>query len=207
MHGSSTSSYLQLRRLPAWGPALAVLGLLVAGLAAGCSGNPETTRFTNPRFNFGFVERVAVLPFENLSSDRQAGARATRLTMTELLASGAVDVVEPGEVQAALGQFGTRVIQPSEEQIVALGESLGVQALILGSVTQSDILRSGASTTPVVGLDVRMVETETGAVVWAANATVKGASFGAKVLGSAGEPISVTTQRAVRQVLATLLEG
>ena len=77
--------------------ALALLGALgaVASLGgAGCSGAPEPSTFTNPRFNFGFVERVAVLPFENLSTDRQAGARATRLMITELLASGAVDVVD-----------------------------------------------------------------------------------------------------------------
>ncbi len=182
--------------------------LLAAGvlLAAGCSGNPEPTRFTNPNFDFGFVTRVAVLPFQNLSSDRQAGARATRLMITELLATGALDVVEPGEVEAALGKFGTRVTDPSKEQVIALGEQLGVQALILGSVTQSDLVRSGGSTIPVVGLDVHMVEAETGAPVWAASAVAKGESFAARVLGTAGEPVSVTTRRAVRKALATLVK-
>ena len=42
--------------------------LLLAGLTAlGCSGNLPTTKFTNPRFDFAFVERIAVLPFEDLS--------------------------------------------------------------------------------------------------------------------------------------------
>lgn len=195
------------RRAVAVGGAAVLALALASGLLAGCSANPEPTEFVNPRFNFGFVERVAVLPFENLSSDRQAGARATRLLITELLATGTLDVVEPGEVQAALGQFGTRVVQPSEEQIVALGQSLEVQALILGTVTQSDLLRSGASTVPVVGLDVRMVEVETGAVVWAATTTVKGDSFAARILGTSGEPVAETTRRAVRQVLRTLVEG
>ena len=187
-----------------WIPTLILLAASL--LPAGCSGNPKPTRFTNPDFDFGFVERVAVLPFENLSSDRQAGARATRLMITELLASGALDVVEPGEVEAALGKFGTRVTQPSKEQIVTLGETLGVQALILGSVTQSDVVRSGGSTIPVVGLDVHMVETETGAAVWAASTVTKGESFGARVLGTAGEPMSVTTRRAVRKAIATLVQ-
>jgi curli biogenesis system outer membrane secretion channel CsgG len=182
---------------------------LLAGLAAlaGCSANPKPTEFVNPRFDFGFVERVAVLPFENLSNDRQAGARATRLLITELLATGTLDVVEPGEVQAALGKFGTRVVQPSHEQIVALGEGLGVQALILGTVTQSDLARAGSAAVPVVALDVRMVEVETGTVVWAATASVKGDSFGARVLGTSGQPISETTRRAVRRVLRTLVQG
>lgn len=182
--------------------------LLAVGLlsAAGCSGNPKPTEFTNPRFDFGFVQKVAVLPFDNLSSDRQAGARATRLMITELLATGSIDVVEPGEVQAALGQFGTRVTDPSAEQVVALGKTLNVQALILGSVTQSDNLRSGATSVPVVGLDVHMVETETGAAVWAASTVVKGESFAARILGTPGEPVSATTRRAVRDVIKTLVQ-
>jgi hypothetical protein len=70
----------------------------------GCAGKINTTKFTNPQFDFGFVDKIAVLPLENLSSDNQAGERATRILITELLASGAVDVVEPGEVRAALGR-------------------------------------------------------------------------------------------------------
>ena len=64
--------------------------LLLAGwfCLAGCAGRMPTTKFTNPRFDFSFIERVAVLPFENLSADRQAAWRATRLMSTEMLASG-----------------------------------------------------------------------------------------------------------------------
>lgn len=182
----------------------AVLVVLLA--AVGCAGNPEPTQFTNPRFDFSFVERVAVLPFENLSNDRQAGPRATRLMITELLATGAIDVVEPGEVQAALDDLESRNLPPSTEQSVALGETLGVQALIVGTVTESEVVRSGSVGIPVVGLDVHMVETETGATVWAATHTEKGGSFGAKILGTSGEPISITTRDAVREILGTLVE-
>jgi TolB-like protein len=186
---------------------LAVAGLLCL---AGCAGTMKPTEFTNPDFDFSYVERVAVLPFENLTNDRQAGYRATRLTVTELLASGALDVVEPGEVQAAQlkiqggqpGRFGP----PSTEQIISLGQALRVQAIILGSVTQSENLRSGAVQIPVVTLDAHMVETETGATVWAATHTAKGGSTGAKVLGTGGEPISKTTRRCVRGLLETLID-
>ena len=104
--------------------------LLLPGLGLlGCGGSMKTTRFSNPNFDFSFVERVAVVPFDNQTNDRQAGLRATRLTITELLASGAVDVVEPGEVQAALikitgGQI-NRGVSPSTEQVVSLGQALG----------------------------------------------------------------------------------
>jgi TolB-like protein len=170
----------------------------------------KPTEFTNPRFDFSFVERVAVLPFENLSEDRQAGARATRLTITELLSSGSVEVVEPGQVLTALSELPGarvgRVAPPNTQEIVSLGKTLGVQAVLVGSVTQSESFRSGAVTIPVVTLDVHMVETETGATVWAATHTEKGGSVGARVLGTGGQPISETTRRCVRQLLATLVK-
>lgn len=186
--------------------------LLLAGLLclAGCAGRIPATQFTNPKFDFSFVERVAVLPFENLSNDRQAGLRATRLMITELLASGAVDVVEPGEVETALaklqiGQPG-RSAQPSTEQILSLGKTLNVQAVIVGTVTQSETLRSGAVAIPVVTLDTHMVETETGATVWAATQSEKGGGAGARILGTGGEPISQTTRRCVQRLIETLVE-
>ncbi len=172
----------------------------------GCTGSLPPTRFINPDFDFAFVERVAVLPLENLSGDQQAGVRATRLLITELLASGAVDVVEPGEVRAALDRVAGRARTPSAEQVRALGESLAVQAILTGSVNQSETLRSGTVTIPVVTLDVHMLETETGAAVWAATHSEKGAGLSAKILGTGSEPIAETTRRCVQVIVETLLQ-
>jgi len=179
-------------------------------LLAGCSGNISPTEFANPGFDFGFVERVAVLPFENLTRDQNAGERVSRIMATELLATGSLDVVEAGEVQAALarrpGATYGRIALPSKEDIVSLGQELKVQALIMGSVTQSETLRSGRVSTPVVTIDARMVETETGTTVWAATNTEQGSTLGAKVLGTSGTPISETTRLCVRQLLQSLVE-
>ncbi len=185
--------------------------VLAAALGlAGCGGTMKATKFTNPKFNFAFVQRVAVLPFDNLSNDRQAGDRATRLTITELLATGAADVVEPGEVQAALIQIvGANVVRgvsPSTEQVIALGKALNVQAVLLGSVSQSENLHSGAVPIPVVTIDMHLVETETGATVWATTQSAKGGSFSARVLGTGGEAIAETTRKCVQDALATLVK-
>ena len=188
---------------------LALLLLAPLGLGA-CGGTMKATQFTNPKFNFAFVQRVAVLPFDNESSDRQAGSRATRLAITELLATGAVEVVEPGEVQAALikllGAIPGRAVAPSTEQVLALGKALNVQGLLLGSVTQSENLRSGAVAIPVVTIDMHLVETETGSTVWATTHSEKGGSLEARVLGTGGEPIAETTRRCVHEALKTLVK-
>nr|MBC8366029.1 penicillin-binding protein activator LpoB [bacterium] len=74
------------------------LGLL---LALGCSGMGSTT-FVHPDYNFGYLEKVAVIPFENTSKDQGAGVRVTRFYVTELLSAQTFDVVEPGEVARVL---------------------------------------------------------------------------------------------------------
>jgi TolB-like protein len=180
------------------------LALLLLLASTACTGI-KSTKFLNPDFDFSYVERVAILPFENLSNDQQAGARATRLFLTELLATGAMDVVEPGEVYAELTRMASTGIDLNREQLVALGEKLGAQALILGSVNESQSIRSGTVMVPVVTLDVRMVESETGVTVWAATNTEKGSGVGTQVLGTGGEPISTTTRRCVQQIIKTLV--
>ncbi|MCP4205288.1 MAG: hypothetical protein GY769_25540 [bacterium] len=179
---------------------LPLLGVLA------CAGALRPTQFANPNFDFAFVETVAVLPLENHSRDRQAGVRATRLLITELLASGAIDVVEPGQVQAALDRIGGSGTTPGTEQILELGKTLGVQAVVLGSVNQSEAIRAGSLLIPAVTLDVHMVETETGATVWAATHTEKGGGLSARLLGTGAEPISQTTRRCVQAILQTLVQ-
>lgn len=179
--------------------------ILLAGLTVlGCSGNLPTTEFTNPRFDFGFIERVAVLPLEDLAGDRQAGVRATRILITEILAAGAVDVVEPGEVQAVVDRVVRGRSGPSQKEVVELGRELGVQAVMVGSVAQSEVLRSGSVSVPVVTLDLHLLETETGAAVWAATHTERGSGAAAKWLGTGAEPISATTRKCIQNALRSL---
>jgi hypothetical protein len=186
--------------------ATSVLLFLTSVGVSACGKKLPPTQFINPNFDFAFVETVAVLPLQNLSNDRAAGVRATRLLITELLSTGAVDVVEPGEVQSALDRIAVRQSTPATEEIVELGRALEVQGVVLGSVTQSESIRSGTVSVPVVTLDVHMLETETGAAVWAVTHTEKGSGLGAKVLGTGAEPISETTRRCVQAIVATLVK-
>jgi hypothetical protein len=57
-----------------------------------------------------------------------------------------------------------------------------------------------------VTVDLHLVETETGATVWATTHSEKGGSVSARVLGTGGEPIAETTRRCLREALATLVK-
>jgi TolB-like protein len=180
--------------------------VVVIGLLGGCSGGRHTT-FLHPEYNFAYVERVAVVPFENLTSDQGAGARGTRLFVSELLATEAFDVVEPGEVSRALGQVGTlRTAELTTEQVTALGKDLGVQGVILGSIDESATLQSGSARENVVTLTLRMVETETGATVWSTTQTEKGRGFWSGLFGTGGKSEGEVARRCAAKAIRTLVQ-
>ncbi len=180
--------------------------LAVILMAAGCS-TVRPTVFIHEEYNFAFVERVAIVPFENLSDDQGAGARLTHLFMTELLAAKVFDVVEPGEVVQALGKYPLpRKDLITMEQAKEIGKTLRVQALIIGSVNESKNNRAGGGPATVVTLQVRMVEIESGQTVWSATHTEGSRTFLSSLFGTEERSYSEVARRCVRRTIDTLID-
>lgn len=187
----------------------AVMGALVltALLAlAGCGGTaPE--RFVHPDFDFSFIEKVAVIPFENLSGEQGAGARATRYFVNTLLASEAFAVAEPGEVERALGTFAVaRTAALTRDQYIQLGKELGVQGLFLGTVSETENIRSGGGNVTVVTVALRLIETETGETVWSVTRSEDSQGFWSSLLGTAQASRGEVTRRCLDKCLDSLLD-
>ena len=174
-------------------------------MTAGCGGMRPTV-FVHEEYNFQFVERVAVVPFDNLSKDQGSGARATRVFIGQLLAADAFDVVEPGEVAKALEKYSlVRTSELTTEQIIDLGKQLRVQGLFLGTVTEADVIRTGGTTANTITMVARLVETETGATVWSATNTAGGRGFWASLFGTGDKPQSEVMRNCVKTLLGTLI--
>jgi len=183
---------------------LLILAVL-ASLLTGCAGMKPTI-FLHPEYNFGYIEKVAVIPFENLSKEQGAASRATRLFVSELLATESFEVVEPGEVSRALEKFATiRAAQLTQAQLMEIGKQLGVQALFLGTVNESSSMRSGSASTSVVTMVVRLVETDQGVTVWSATHTEGGRGFWASLFGTGQKSESEVTRNCVKKTLKTLI--
>lgn len=185
------------------------LTLILVGMAtfalSGCGGTAPTT-FVYPDYNFGYIERVAVVPMENLTNEQGAGARVTRFLVTELLATEAFDVVEPGEVTVGLqSQSLFRTAELTRAQAMQLGQMLEVQGLFLGSITESAIVRSGGSTVNFVTITARLVETDTGQTIWSATHTVNNKSFWSTMFGTANRSMAEVTRECVHECLGTLV--
>jgi polysaccharide biosynthesis protein PelC len=123
------------------------------------------------------VVRLAVLPFENQTVSLRAGQVASDLMVSQLLATGAVSVMDPSEVADLLRREN---LDPSDAgrlpSAQRIGRLLQVSHVLAGSVTEYRY-KPGLSETPAVGLTARLVEVASGEVVWTASHAQLGSSW------------------------------
>lgn len=180
-----------------------LLTLVVAAALAGCGG---PTRYARQDVDLGAIATVAVIPFENLTSDKLAAERTHRMFLTELLNLDAFRVVEPGEVLRALRRDSMDAAALTPEDMKRLGETLKAQALFLGTVLEYDEGRSGGGpANPRVRLAFRLVDTETGTTLWSVSRTDGGATLASRLFGVGGSPASALAQDIIRAELAHLV--
>jgi len=187
-------------------PIILILSLNILLVVGGCAGT-STERFVHPDFDFSFIENVAVVPFENLSGEQGAGARATRYMVNSLLATDTFGVAEPGEVAEALSkQALVRTAEMTHKQYIQLGRDLKVQGLFLGSISESETVRNGGDNVTVVTVVLRLVETETGQTVWSVTRTEDSQGFWSGLLGTAQASRGRTMRRCLDKALDALLD-
>lgn len=172
-------------------------------VAGSCS--KKVTTFTHPTADFSLIERVAVLPFENLTGDNTAAEKVRQVVIIELLSSGAVQVVDVGEVGRGLRAASVgNAAQPSREDVRRLGQELQVQALLGGSVQEYSAGRSAASATNV-SMVFRLIETDSGEVIWSSSVSKTGVGAMARLFGVGGDSPGERARKLVRKALKTLI--
>lgn len=180
--------------------------LLVLLSLAACATPPAPSIYLHPNADLASFRQVAVLPLDNLTSDRFAGERVREILMVELLAGGVFEPREVGEVNRVLRVAnlpGLTDLGP--QQVAKLGKDLGVQALIMGSVMEYTERRVGTLTAPQVALSLKMIDCETGAAVWSVADARTGLSTSTRLFGVGEETSSQAVRELVRQLLDELL--
>lgn len=185
----------------------ALLPLFLLEMAAGgCASTEQTwSLYVHPSADWSTYARVAVLPLDNLTTERFAAERVREVLNVELSSQGLFEAVDLGEVNRTLrtqGLVNLGEIGPAEA--TALGQELGVQALLLGSVMEFSERRTGTITTPDVALSLRLMDVETGIVIWAVTDARVGAKLSTRLFGLGEESQTAATVRLVRDVLRTL---
>ncbi|RMH02852.1 MAG: hypothetical protein D6702_07610 [Planctomycetota bacterium] len=180
--------------------------LLLAGLAAACS-TPSQVVYLHPLADLSLIKRIAVMPLGNLSSNTEAHQWVRQILNHELLVQGIFETVEPWEVNRVLlekqiPQDGIPSLSP--EQLAELGQELGAQAFLVGDVLQFEQGRYGNLTAPEIGLSLRLLDVETGIVIWSATASKSGIGFTERLVGANGPDLTAATSELVRNLLSTL---
>lgn len=185
------------------GPLLYLLCVLLAS----CAPAVTSTVYRDPNMDFGAIQTVAVLPFQNLSRENVAADRVRDVFINGLLSTGAVYVLPVGEVARGVSRVEIQTpATPSPEEVVKLAANVKAQAVITGVVREYGEVRSGSSSAGVIALSVQMLEAQTGKTVWTASSTKGGISVWDRLLGGGGRPMNDITREAINDVLQKLFK-
>jgi len=152
-----------MRRAGSPRPRLLAAALLLAALGAGCGSQaPRPAVLPDaPR------ARIAILPFDNLSDAGDAGDTMTLVFFSAVGTNPRYEPVESGIVATVLDSMRIRLTSAlSAEQLSALGQRLGAQRLLVGSVLESGTVRTDDGDLPSVGVTVKLLDPATGRVLW-----------------------------------------
>ena len=183
-----------------------VLSILLLGVSCAGHRGGQTT-FHDPNMDFGLIQSVAVLPFENLTGAQHADETSRDVFMTMLQAKIDLYVIPPGEILRAISRIQPENPQmPTEQEVVKLAENLEADVIITGTVLEYGQVRSGSASSNVCSLSIKMLEGQTGRVVWSASATRGGVSAGDRLVGSGGQPMNLVVTKAAEDIVNRLFQ-
>lgn len=184
---------------------MALLLMIFFALVTGCATTREVDVYHDPAMNFPAIQTVAILPFVNLSTDPMASERVRDVFANALLATEAFYVLPSGEVTRGTSRTGMRnPADPSPEEMVRFAQLLGADAVITGVVREYGPVRSGSISADAISLSLKMVEAETGKVVWSSSSTKGGINTWIRLFGGGGKPMNEVTREAVEELLDNL---
>lgn len=176
-----------------------VLILFVLTLA-GCGSRVGVRSFMRENVSLAHIQTIAVLPFEGAS----AAPRIREFAMTQVLATGLFDVVDKGRVDSFLAQEAITPGMPLDAPTLKrLGQITNVQAFLLGSVEQSTESRGSASFSEIT-MTLRLIDVETGALLWQASGLGSGYSLADRLFGMAPKDHFQVSMNLLARLLATM---
>jgi len=150
--------------------------LFVALLCSACSSSYHRQFIDAPSISTG-QRHVAVLPLVNLTAHPNAGRAVGDILATEMYGLPGFTFLERTAMQEGI-KGRDEDLEYAMDNAVAqkLGRKLGVDTVVYGSVTEYGYKR-GIDQSPAVGVNLRMLDVASGAVLWAASSSENGGCF------------------------------
>jgi hypothetical protein len=179
---------------------LAILFFLI--FIYGCRAGQK--QYIRPDTDISNIKHIAVLPFQNFTSDRYAGTKVRSMATIELLTRG-IEVIEPGEVTKTLRDLKVRFVNTiTVEDIQHLGKTLGVEAVLMGSVETFGISKGISVDYPEVTVHLMLRDTASGKTIWSSLHSSGGASLWTRHFGAEGKTVDETAEQVVREAFDSL---
>ncbi|RJQ43523.1 MAG: hypothetical protein C4538_12145 [Nitrospiraceae bacterium] len=168
----------------------------------GCSGGVK--HYSRPHTDVKHIKSIAVLPFENYTTDGYADEKIGSITGIELLSRG-IDVTEPGEVGRVLQEMrvsSLKALTPSDIQ--EIGEALKVDGIMGGSVSVYQISRGISVSYPEVSVYLTLYESATGKVLWSTWHTSGGPGFWTRHFGAEIATLGEVSRNVIKEAFDNL---
>ncbi|HKY34239.1 MAG TPA: hypothetical protein VJV23_17055, partial [Candidatus Polarisedimenticolia bacterium] len=130
---------------------------------------PEPAGWTAASLRGRAPARIVVMPFRQQTRRAGAGQAMADAVTWRLVASGRVGVVSPAGPVRRLLERGWRTGLPvGADELRALRDLTGVDGVLMGTVERWEDGDPSGARPPVVALSARLLDTATGAILWAA---------------------------------------
>ena len=176
--------------------------VLFALSISGCYSVPQ---LTDDREDLN-VKKVALFPFRNESGTIGAGKIVTNTFLVVLFKNATFKMEEKGNIERFLARSKVRDTKKiSLKQLNLLGESLGIDAVLTGTV--AEFLGGGkraGSMTPVVSIRARLTDVRTGKILWMARHRKTGNDYITIFDFGAVRSVNALARRVISEMIKTI---
>ena len=148
-----------------------LLGGLAVLFASGCA-SPKDKYFASTVSKANIyvmpkqysVHKVAIMPFK--APTELIGSSVSDMMVTELLHVERYELVERSQMAQVLNESELSLAGLSTAKAVEIGNMLGADGVIIGTVDEYGAVAQRGRSYPVVGLSARLIDCASGKVVW-----------------------------------------
>ena len=118
------------------------------------------------------IGKVGILPFK--AATTLIGASVSDMFVTELMKMDRYELVERAQMSGVLGETEVALSGLTSGQAAQLGQMVGADGVIVGTVSEYEMAALGGRTYPTVGLSIRLIDAGTGKILWSVDHAARG---------------------------------
>ena len=138
----------------------------------GCSSNSQDAYFNSIQSQANVfvspepaaISKVAIMPFKGPTE--LIGSSVSDMFVTEMLRAGRYELVERGQMSKVLNESEIALSGLSVSKAAEVGNMLGADGVIIGTVDEYSTVAYRGYSYPVVGITVRLIDCKSGKVMW-----------------------------------------